>query len=114
MAAGLRNSSDVNEAFEIDTIQWCLSVLGFQINGREVPLCLVARELLLVGGDSAKDQMRALQEGVDVVTGTPGRLDDFISTGKLDLSGVGGVCCHSDLTLKFPLHRLDFLYLTKR
>jgi ATP-dependent RNA helicase DDX1 len=46
------------------------------------------RELLLVGGDSAKDQMRALQEGVDIVTGTPGRLDDFISTGKLDLSGV--------------------------
>jgi ATP-dependent RNA helicase DDX1 len=46
------------------------------------------RELLLVGGDSAKDQMRALAEGVDIVTGTPGRLDDFISTGKLDLSGV--------------------------
>ena len=45
-----------------------------------------------MGGDSAKDQIRALQEGVDIVTGTPGRLDDFISTGKLDLSGV---CCHS-------------------
>ena len=48
-----------------------------------------------MGGDSAKDQIRALQEGVDIVTGTPGRLDDFISTGKLDLSGVGGACCHS-------------------
>ena len=49
-----------------------------------------------MGGDSAKDQMRALQEGVDIVTGTPGRLDDFISTGKLDLSGVGGACFHSN------------------
>ena len=55
------------------------------------------RELLMVGGDSAKDQMRALQEGVDIVTGTPGRLDDFISTGKLDLSGVGGACYHSNI-----------------
>ena len=50
----------------------------------------------MIGGDSAKDQMRMLQEGVDIVTGTPGRLDDFISTGKLDLSGVGGVCYHSN------------------
>ena len=49
-----------------------------------------------MGGDSAKDQMRALQEGVDIVTGTPGRLDDFISTGKLDLSGVGGTHYHSN------------------
>ena len=49
-----------------------------------------------MGGDSAKDQMKALQEGVDVVTGTPGRLDDFISTGKLDLSGVGGACCYDN------------------
>ena len=47
----------------------------------------------MIGGVPAKEQMRVLQEGVDVVTGTPGRLDDFISTGKLDLSGVGGACC---------------------
>lgn len=46
------------------------------------------RELLVMGGDSAKDQIRALGDGVDIVTGTPGRLDDLISTGKLDLSGV--------------------------
>jgi len=47
------------------------------------------RELLVMGGDSAKEQIRALQQGVDIVCGTPGRLDDLISTGKLDLSGVG-------------------------
>lgn len=41
-----------------------------------------------MGGDSAKEQMRSLQEGVDIVCGTPGRLDDLISTGRLDLSGV--------------------------
>lgn len=46
------------------------------------------RELLVMGGDSAKDQLRALQGGVEIVTGTPGRLDDLISTGKLDLSAI--------------------------
>jgi len=53
----------------------------------EIPT--VYRELLVMGGDSAKEQIRALQQGVDIVCGTPGRLDDLISTGKLDLSGVG-------------------------
>ena len=46
------------------------------------------RTLLLVGGESAKDQIKALSEGVDVVIGTPGRLEDLISTGKLDLASV--------------------------
>lgn len=41
-----------------------------------------------MGGDSIKDQIRILNDGVDIVTGTPGRLDDLISTGKLDVSGV--------------------------
>lgn len=41
-----------------------------------------------MGGESVKDQMRSLGEGVDIVVGTPGRLDDLISTGKLDLSAV--------------------------
>lgn len=47
------------------------------------------RELLVIGGDSAKVQLKSLQDGVDIVIGTPGRLDDLITTGKLDLSGVG-------------------------
>ena len=41
-----------------------------------------------MGGDSAKEQIRALQEGVDIVCGTPGRLDDLVGTERLDLSGV--------------------------
>ena len=44
-----------------------------------------------MGGDKAKDQLRALQAGVEIVTGTPGRLEDLITTGKLDLSAVS-VC----------------------
>ena len=51
------------------------------------------RELLVMGGDSAKDQLRSLQGGVEIVTGTPGRLDDLISTGKLDLSAVSVCVC---------------------
>ena len=49
-----------------------------------------------MGGDSAKDQIRSLQVGVDIVSGTPGRLDELISTGKLDLSGVSHmiITCH--------------------
>ncbi|XP_064401585.1 ATP-dependent RNA helicase DDX1-like isoform X2 [Halichondria panicea] len=46
------------------------------------------RDLLVMGGDSAKDQIKALQAGVEIVTGTPGRLDDLITTGKLDLSAI--------------------------
>ena len=48
----------------------------------------VCSELLLMGGDSAKSQMQQLSEGVDIVCGTPGRIDDLVSSGKLDLSGV--------------------------
>lgn len=51
------------------------------------------RELLAMGGESVKDQIKRLQEGVDIVIGTPGRLDDLISTGKLDLSSVRRKTC---------------------
>lgn len=44
------------------------------------------RELLVVGGASAKDQVDALYSGVDIVVGTPGRLEDLISTSKLELT----------------------------
>lgn len=46
------------------------------------------RSAVLIGGEAAKDQVRVLQQGVDVVVGTPGRLDDLVSSGKLDLSAV--------------------------
>ncbi|KAK5903675.1 hypothetical protein CgunFtcFv8_007433 [Champsocephalus gunnari] len=46
----------------------------------------VTKNLLVIGGVPAKDQMAALEHGVDIVVGTPGRLDNLISTGKLSLS----------------------------
>ncbi|XP_056621318.1 ATP-dependent RNA helicase DDX1 [Triplophysa dalaica] len=46
------------------------------------------RDLLIIGGVAAKDQLSVLESGVDIVVGTPGRLDDLISTKKLDLSQV--------------------------
>ncbi|XP_052816444.1 ATP-dependent RNA helicase DDX1-like [Mya arenaria] len=46
----------------------------------------VPRELLIVGGVNVKDQVDVLTKGVDIVCGTPGRLEDLISTGKLLLS----------------------------
>uniref|UniRef100_A0A671KW60 ATP-dependent RNA helicase n=1 Tax=Sinocyclocheilus anshuiensis TaxID=1608454 RepID=A0A671KW60_9TELE len=49
---------------------------------------LKLRDLLIIGGVAAKEQLSILESGVDNVVGTPGRLDDLISTGKLDLSQV--------------------------
>lgn len=46
------------------------------------------RELLIIGGVAAKDQLSVLEQGVDIVVGTPGRVDDLVSTGKLNLSQV--------------------------
>jgi ATP-dependent RNA helicase DDX1 len=41
------------------------------------------RNELFVGGTNPQAQVRALQEGLDIVVGTPGRVMDFIETGKL-------------------------------
>ena len=44
------------------------------------------KDLLVVGGSAARDQIAALQAGVDIVVATPGRLEDLISTGELALN----------------------------
>jgi ATP-dependent RNA helicase DDX1 len=49
---------------------------------------ILIREVLLIGGMSAKDQIDQLMSGVEIVCGTPGRMDDLMSTGKLLLSNV--------------------------
>lgn len=46
------------------------------------------RAALFVGGVDASSQLKALREGVDIVTGTPGRLVDLAQSGKLRLSEV--------------------------
>lgn len=48
----------------------------------------VVRELLVIGGVAAKEQIEKLRNGVDIVVGTPGRMEDLISTGELSLTQV--------------------------
>ena len=45
----------------------------------------MVKELLVVGGTKAQDQMNALNAGVDIVVATPGRLEDLISNEHLSL-----------------------------
>ncbi|KAJ9589687.1 hypothetical protein L9F63_017131 [Diploptera punctata] len=44
------------------------------------------RELLVIGGVNVKEQIGALNAGVDIIVGTPGRMEDLISTGHLSLT----------------------------
>lgn len=46
----------------------------------------VIREYLLVGGQSSREQINELQKGVDIVTCTPGRLEDLIGQGFISLT----------------------------
>lgn len=42
-------------------------------------------EVLIIGGVSPEQQLQKITEGVDIVIATPGRIDDFIRSGKLNL-----------------------------
>ncbi|XP_058801353.1 ATP-dependent RNA helicase Ddx1 isoform X2 [Phymastichus coffea] len=44
------------------------------------------REVLVVGGQSIKDQMTVINHGIDIVVGTPGRLDQLIQDGYIVLN----------------------------
>lgn len=44
------------------------------------------RELLVIGGVNVKEQISVLNSGVDIVVGTPGRLEDLIGGGYLFLN----------------------------
>lgn len=46
------------------------------------------RVLTVYGGQSISLQLEQLRRGVDLVVGTPGRVLDLLSRGKLDLSGI--------------------------
>lgn len=43
---------------------------------------------LFVGGVDAGAQLRALQQGLDIITGTPGRINDFLNQRKLAVDKV--------------------------
>jgi len=49
------------------------------------------RILAVYGGASIEQQIRALRKGVQIIVATPGRLNDLINRGKVDISGVGYV-----------------------
>lgn len=44
------------------------------------------REVLVVGGQSIKEQMTVINHGIDIVVGTPGRLDQLIQDGYIVLN----------------------------
>ena len=44
------------------------------------------KDLLVIGGVNVKEQIAVLNSGVDIVVGTPGRLEDLIQGGYLSLT----------------------------
>ena len=44
--------------------------------------------IAIVGGVPYQKQLTGLQRGVDIVIGTPGRVEDLVERGDLDLSGI--------------------------
>jgi len=57
---------------------------SFRAYGRNTPL----RSTVIYGGVSQHPQTRALQEGVDILVATPGRLLDLMGQGYVDLSNI--------------------------
>jgi ATP-dependent RNA helicase DbpA len=53
--------------------------------GRHLPGLNV---VVVVGGQPAREQTRALERGAHIVVGTPGRLNDLVTRGKLQLEHV--------------------------
>ncbi len=55
---------------------------NFDLYGKYLPI----RNTVIFGGVGQGPQVEALQKGVDVLTATPGRLNDLCSQGHIDLS----------------------------
>lgn len=62
--------------------------LGLQIYDEIKKISGFIRCVALYGGSSISTQQRDLRRGVDVVIGTPGRINDLIERGNLDLSKI--------------------------
>lgn len=56
----------------------------FAAYGRHLPL----RHCVIFGGVNQNPQVAQLKKGVDILTATPGRLNDLIGQGHIDLSGI--------------------------
>eukprot|EP01111_Echinosteliopsis_oligospora_P009475 TRINITY_DN2783_c0_g1_i3.p1 TRINITY_DN2783_c0_g1~~TRINITY_DN2783_c0_g1_i3.p1 ORF type:complete len:728 (+),score=242.80 TRINITY_DN2783_c0_g1_i3:111-2294(+) len=46
------------------------------------------RHVLLVGGVPLRDQEKAMEQGADIITATPGRLQELLKSGVVDLSNI--------------------------
>ena len=46
----------------------------------------IFRELVVIGGVPIAEQIRIIRQGIDIVVATPGRLDELISSGEIDLT----------------------------
>ncbi|XP_055349017.1 ATP-dependent RNA helicase DDX1-like [Paramacrobiotus metropolitanus] len=46
------------------------------------------RELCVVGGTNSRDQVDALHQGVDIIVGTPGRLEDLVASNDILLNNI--------------------------
>ncbi len=44
------------------------------------------RELVIIGGVSVGEQTRVLRQGIDIIVATPGRLEELIGGGEIDLA----------------------------
>lgn len=65
-----------------DINKMTLSFFQFKIHLKNPTI----RELLVIGGVNVKEQIAILNSGVDIVVGTPGRLEDLIQGGYLLLT----------------------------
>lgn len=67
--------------------------LAIQVNKELTQICSgLLSTFCFYGGVAYDEQRRALQDGLDVVVGTPGRLIDHIEWGALKLSNVRFAC----------------------
>ncbi len=56
------------------------------------------RTVCVYGGVPKQPQLAALREGVEVVVGTPGRMEDLMNDGALSLKQVGA-CVNQECVL---------------
>ncbi len=82
----LRGESDHVRALILEptrelAVQTCREMESFSDNGKP-------SNCVVYGGASMTEQMRQLKKGVDIVTGTPGRVQDLIERKKLDISKI--------------------------
>lgn len=82
----LRGESDHVRALILEptrelAVQTCREMESFSDNGKP-------SNCVVYGGASMTTQMRQLKQGVDIVTGTPGRVQDLLERKKLDISKI--------------------------